>query len=133
MADLHNGTCECGERCSCPPGSEARERCKCWQPGEPKPIKVYGLLIMEKSQKPLIEKHCFGDCGKVSMAGAIHDDMLGGLMVCCEEACPWLLKQTDEPYGNTMSFGHPHEVYLRTLTDGAAGVLGTFNERGEKR
>jgi hypothetical protein len=86
------------------------------------PIKVYGLLILEKSQKPLIEKHCFGDCGKISMAGAIQDDRLGGLMVCCEEVCPWLLKQTDEPYGTTMSFGKPHAVYLRAVTDTPAGV-----------
>jgi hypothetical protein len=90
--------------------------------GDEKPIKVYGLMVLEKSQKPLIEKHCFGDCGKISMAGAINDDMLGGLMVCCEEACPWLLKQMEgEPYGTTMSFGRPHEVYLRTLTDTPAG------------
>jgi hypothetical protein len=79
--------------------------------------KVYGLLIFHKEQKPLIEKHCFGDCGKVSMAGVIADDELGGLYVCSETQCPWLLKQTDEPYGNTMSFGRPHEVYLRLLTD----------------
>jgi hypothetical protein len=85
--------------------------------GQTKPIKVYGLMIMQPSQKPLIEKHCFGDCGKISMAGAIDDDMVGGLMVCCEEKCPWLFKQTDEPYGTTMSFGRPHEVYLRALTD----------------
>lgn len=117
MADGH---CDCGERCSCPPGSEARARCTCWHEGETKPEKVYGLMVLEKSQKPLIEKHCFGDCGKISMAGVINDDMLGGLMVCCEEMCPWLLKQMDkagEPYGTTMSFGRPHEVFLRTLTD----------------
>jgi hypothetical protein len=118
------GHCECGERCSCPPGSEARAKCSCWQPGEQKPIKVYGLIAFEKTQKPLIEKHCFGDCGKVSMAGAINDELCGPLWVCCEEACPWLLKQMDEPYGTTMSFGQPHEVFLRTLTDTPAGVGG---------
>jgi hypothetical protein len=86
------------------------------------PIKVYGLLILEKTQKPLIEKHCYGDCGKISMAGAIEDAQLGGLMVCCEEVCPWLKKQMDEPYGTTNSFGRPHEVFLRTLTDTPEGV-----------
>jgi hypothetical protein len=125
MADGH---CECGERCSCPPGSEARAKCAYWQPGEQKPIKVYGLIAMEKTQKPLIEKHCFGDCGKVSMAGAINDDLVGPLWVCCEEKCPWLLKQMEgEPYGTTMSFGRPHEVYLRTLTDTPAGVALPFS------
>lgn len=97
------------------------------QPNEddPGPKKVYGLMVLEKSQKPLIEKHCFGDCGKISMAGAIHDHKLGGLMVCCEDACPWLLKQMDkagDPYGTTMSFGRPHAVYLRTLTDTPASA-----------
>jgi hypothetical protein len=114
---MDKGQCECGERCSCPPGSEARAKCNCWHEGEEKPVKVFGLIAFEKTQKPLIEKHCFGDCGKVSMAGAINDDMTGPLWVCCEEQCPWLLKQMDEPFGTTMSFGRPHEVYLRTLTD----------------
>lgn len=109
---MANGYCECGDRCSCAPG----KRCELWhKDGEP--IKVFGLIAMEKTQKPLIEKHCFGDCGKVSMAGVINDDMAGPLWVCCEEKCPWLLKQMDKPYGTTMSFGQPHEVYLRTLTD----------------
>lgn len=114
---MKNGHCEAGERCSCPPGSDARAKCALWQAGDEKPVKVFGLLILEKSQKPLIEKHCFGDCGKVSMGGVIRDENVGGLMVCCEEACPWLKKQTDTPYGTTMSFGRPHEVYLRVLTD----------------
>jgi hypothetical protein len=82
-----------------------------------KPIKVFGLLAFHKSQEPLIKKHCFGDCGKVSMAGVIMDDTVGGFWVCCEEACPWLDKQMDVPYGTTMSFGRPHEIYVRMLTD----------------
>lgn len=81
------------------------------------PIKVFGLLAFHDKQKPLIDKHCFGDCGKVSMAGVIMDDTLGGFWVCSHEPCPWLEKQMDEPYGTTMSFGQPHEVYLRVLTD----------------
>lgn len=107
-----SGFCECGERCSC----KADARCELWN-ADGKPIKVFGLIAMHKEQKPLIEKHCFGDCGKVSMAGAINDELTGPLWVCCEEKCPWLLKQMDEPYGTTMSFGQPHEVYLRTLQD----------------
>ena len=120
---MAEGHCDCGERCSCPPGSEQRAKCNCWHEGEPKPIKVYGLLMAHKEQEPLIAKHCFGDCGKASMAGAIHDDLVGPLWVCCEEKCPWLLKQMEgEPYGATMSFGRPHEVYLRTLTDTPSDV-----------
>lgn len=82
-----------------------------------KPIKVFGLLVMNPDQKPLIEKHCYGDCGKISMAGAINDPQTGGLMVCCEPVCPWLKAEMSEPYGSTRSFGEPHEVYLRALTD----------------
>lgn len=81
------------------------------------PIKVFGLLALQPSQEPLIKKHCFGDCGKVSAAGAIVDDLLGGLWVCCETQCPWLEKEMDEPYGTTMSFGMPHEIYLRVIKD----------------
>ncbi len=82
-----------------------------------KPIKVFGLITMDKKQQALIQAHCFGDCGKVSMAGAIMDDQLGGLMVCCEVVCPWLGKEMDDPYGTTMSFGKPHEIYLRALSE----------------
>lgn len=82
-----------------------------------KPTKVFGVLPFHKLQKPLIDKHCFGDCGKVSMGGVIMDDTVGGMFVCCEEVCPWLEKQMDKPFGTTNSFGKPHEVYLRLLTE----------------
>jgi hypothetical protein len=111
------GDCIAGERCSCGLDVAMRANCALWEPGPVLPIKVYGLIAMEKTQRPLIEKHCFGDCGKVSMAGAINDDTLGPLWVCCEEQCPWLRKQMDTPFGTTMSFGKPHAVYIRTLTD----------------
>ncbi len=121
------GHCEAGERCSCVPGSDARAKCHLWM-ADDKPIKVWGLIALEKSQKPLIDKHCFGDCGKISMAGAINDDTLGPLWVCCESKCPWLAKETDEPYGNTMSFGLPHEIYLRVLTDSPATPIHSNTE-----
>lgn len=81
------------------------------------PIKVFGLMAVHPEQRPLIEKHCFGDCGKISMGGVIADPATGGLMVCCELKCPWLKAEMGEPYGQTMSFGQPHAVYLRALTD----------------
>lgn len=118
------GHCEAGERCSCGPNSDARAACKLWK-ADDTPVKVWGLIALEKSQEPLIQKHCFGDCGKVSMAGAINDDQLGPLWVCCEAKCPWLGKEMDEPYGNTMSFGRPHEVYLRVLTESPSQKEGT--------
>jgi hypothetical protein len=81
------------------------------------PTRIFGVLLEVESQRRLIEKHCFGDCGKVSVGGFILDDTVGGLAVCCETACPWREREMTEPWGRTMSFGWPHEVYLRKLTD----------------
>lgn len=123
------GYCGAGERCSCLPGSEARAACQLWTADEA-PIKVWDLIALEKTQEPLIQKHCFGDCGKLSMAGAINDAHFGPLWVCCESVCPWLAKETDEPYGKTMSFGQPHDVYLRVLTDTPAAPKGEESNHG---
>ena len=79
------------------------------------PEKVFGLMVMSTKQQPAIEAHCYGDCGKVSVGAAVMDDLLGALAVCCEQTCPHAEKESPEPYGTTMSFGRPHEVYLRAL------------------
>lgn len=79
------------------------------------PEKVFGLVAMSAKQKPAIEAHCYGDCGKVSMGGIVVDQLLGALSVCCEQTCPHAEKESPEPYGMTMSFGRPHEVWLRIL------------------
>ena len=34
MLRLAVGACDCGDRCSCPPGSNARNDCSCWHPAE---------------------------------------------------------------------------------------------------
>jgi hypothetical protein len=86
--------------------------------------KVYGLLIMQPSQEPQIKAHCFGDCGKISMAGALMDEELGGIFVCRQEVCPHVDKQMDEPLGTT-TFHHErgdttYDVYLRTIKPLAA-------------
>lgn len=114
---MSDGQCIAGERCSCGLNAELRAKCVLWSACQQKPRKVFGLIMLDKDQGQLIKKHCCGDCGKISMAGIIKDEKLGGLLVCVEEKCPWLGKQMDEPYGTTMSFGQPHEVYLRVLTD----------------
>jgi hypothetical protein len=61
-------------------------------------------------------RHCFGDCGKISMAGAIADDQTGGLFVCCEAQCPYEAEVFPN-YGETMSFGRPHVVHIRILRE----------------
>lgn len=76
--------------------------------------KVWGIAVMHPKQEAASKAHCFGDCGKISMAGAINDPMTGGLFVCCEATCPHVEKEFDG-YGETMSFGKPHTVTLRIL------------------
>lgn len=77
-------------------------------------IKVWGVAVLAPKQKAAAEAHCFGDCGKISMAGVIDDAMTGGLFVCCEPICPHVAQEMDG-YGETMSFGKPHTVTLRLL------------------
>lgn len=112
---MSDGTCQAGERCSCGLSAEARAKCALWTPGEQKPIKVFGIAFMAPKQKAAVLAHCYGDCGKISMAGVIDAGSLGGLAVCCESTCPHVALETDEPFGQTMSFGQPHDVYIRAL------------------
>lgn len=75
---------------------------------------VWGVAVMAPKQEAAAKAHCFGDCGKISMAGAINDEMTGGLFVCCQPTCPYEAEVL-ENYGETMSFGRPHTVHLRLL------------------
>lgn len=81
---------------------------------EPSPIKVWCIAVLQKTQEAAVNAHCFGDCGKISMGGAIGDALTGGLLVCCEPTCPYTEIEIPK-YGETMSFGKPHEVTLRIL------------------
>lgn len=78
------------------------------------PIEIWGVPAL--LQKSAFEKHCTGDCGKISMGGVIDDAHTGGLFVCSEKVCPHergVLKN----YGTTNSFGKPHIVHLRALKE----------------
>lgn len=77
-------------------------------------VQVWGIAVMAPKQKAAADKHCFGDCGKISMSGAINDDLTGGLFVCCQPTCPYEA-EVIENYGTTMSFGQLHNVHLRLL------------------
>lgn len=83
-------------------------------PSVHEPIIVWGVPAL--IQKAAFEKHCTGDCGKISMGGVINDDQTGGLFVCCEAVCPHE-KAVLKNYGTTMSFGRPHVVHLRALKE----------------
>lgn len=50
---------------------------------------LYGTCFSVKSQRPLIEAHCFGDCGK-AIIGAIVDNQIGEIVPCRSETCPHL-------------------------------------------
>ena len=56
---------------------------------------VWGLAFMAPTQKDAIQAHCFGDCGKISMAGVVMDDQVGGLFICCQASCPKFTKADD--------------------------------------
>jgi hypothetical protein len=75
---------------------------------------LYGLLITHPEQEPLINKHCFGDCGKISMGGGIITDF-GALFVCTHKDCPYEKGVTDEPMGWSEMTGEP--VFVRALHD----------------
>lgn len=75
--------------------------------------KLYGLLVKAPLQEQPVTDHCFGDCGRISMGGAIMTGA-GPMMMCCHDDCPHLGEQTDEPIGNSAMTGEP--IYLRALT-----------------
>lgn len=49
---------------------------------------VYAIPMMVETQKAPLDKHCFGDCGKISMGGSIIIDEVGPCWVCTHEECP---------------------------------------------
>jgi hypothetical protein len=73
---------------------------------------IYGLVCGIETQREIIEKHCFGDCGKI-IVGAIIDKAIGELGVCRtpKEACPRLDKEMDEPIGEV----NKEPIYIRKL------------------
>lgn len=80
------------------------------------PIQVWGVAVLAPTQERAATAHCFGDCGKISMGGVIADEHTGGLFVCCESQCPYMEKEFPG-YGETNSFGKPHQITLRILKE----------------
>ena len=78
------------------------------------PLQIFGLVAGSETQKAAIDKHCFGDCGKISMGGAVIDDHVGMLWICCQSACPYE-QEVIRDYGTTESFGDDHVLHLRVL------------------
>lgn len=77
--------------------------------------KIFGLLASVDSQNELIKKHCYGDCGKISMGGAVIDTMLGVMLICCEDSCPYEKQRGEDPAGKSQWTGD--DIYLRLLEE----------------
>lgn len=71
---------------------------------------IYCIPMMAQKLKQPIKDHCFGDCGKISLAGAI-DTEYGPCWVCCEKLCPHLAENVG-PIG-TVSTGET--VFFRVI------------------
>lgn len=82
------------------------------QPERPK--EAWGIAAAAPTQQRAAESHCFGDCGKISIATAIADEETGGMFACFQATCPYE-QQTFRCYGSTMLGGVPHLLHLRVL------------------
>lgn len=72
---------------------------------------IYAVPINIKSQDELSQKHCFGDCGKIILAGLdLHD--FGSSFICRMDVCPHEDK-TAGPIGDLDG----EEVMLRKLKE----------------
>ena len=60
--------------------------------------RLYALCFGFAKQRELIDKHCYGDCGK-AIIGAMYDPEIGELVPCRHEKCPHLDAEMPEPFG----------------------------------
>jgi len=69
-------------------------------------------LVSPNAQKELVDKHCFGDCGKIRCAGIILYD--ADFSPCLEEVCPYMEKEIS--LGDCKEIaGEEYDVYVRKL------------------
>ncbi len=73
---------------------------------------IYGLLFTIPEQEKMINKHCFGDCGKIICAG-LDDKDLGPMFPCRIKDCPHKEQDTDDSIGDVD--GDP--IFLRKLKE----------------
>ena len=73
---------------------------------------LYCIPMMFESQIKPLDDHCFGDCGKISMAGAIDIDEVGPCWVCTQAECQYEKGHT-EIIGTSQMTGDP--VCIRGL------------------
>ena len=73
------------------------------------PKKIFGVCYFPGQDK-LIDKHCFGDCGKIIMGGIV--DSLTWYLPCKQEECPHEEKRMKRRKLNTGEM-----LWLRKLKD----------------
>lgn len=74
---------------------------------------LYGLIDGIPSQKAIIDKACFGTCGKIILGGINGGNSIGPMVPCRQPAdkCPQFDREMDEPIGYVM--GDP--LFIRKL------------------
>ena len=62
---------------------------------------IYGILAEESKQKEIIDRVCFGSCGKV-IVGAMDGGGIGFLWPCRTESkdCPAFDREMEMPFGD---------------------------------
>lgn len=73
---------------------------------------IYCIPMGYKSQDEPLKAHCFGDCGKISMGGAVDLGEYGPAWVCCEKECPYE-KGVVGPVGTSELTGDT--IYIRAV------------------
>lgn len=81
-----------------------------------RPPEAWGIAVMAPTQQGAAKAHCFGDCGKISIATVIADDETGGMFACFQRTCPHE-QQTIRCYGSTALGGVPHLLHVRILQE----------------
>lgn len=82
------------------------------QPTGRKPL--YGLVFGLKDQAAIIERTCFGTCGKIIVGAVIAPGFAGGELAVCRTPsgeCPAFDKELDQPISTVD--GDP--LYIRKL------------------
>lgn len=74
---------------------------------------IYGVNPFIQSQQPIIDRRCFGSCGKILCGAVDLGDGLGACFPCRQEICPYEDKRT--PVLGTLSDGE--EFCVRKLVD----------------
>jgi len=74
--------------------------------------KIFGVCPRVSTQEKMMDKHCFGDCGKIIIGWMVDAEMGLSLCPCKEEICPHEEKRLE--YG-TINTGEM--IWVRKLKE----------------